>query len=421
MKQKLTELLESKPHSAEEEAILTEIAREDFADISLPQELTDSVFGEIAGLPRRKTAFFRSTVPILIVLSFITTAGFIASKTGLFETSGGSPASETSVLVSDISESETKNIFAAGNTGRNSESIDVGADESADKEALLNATANTRKSNSELLSDKRHESSRKISESNSAASVSQANNSDISRNEQTNSSVSFSSAAKDKSLRIFSVLPVSETLAKLVELLPANNRDKSVPESSRPLFPRDKKDRIFFESPEITGDNCLPFIDNTAYRLHFGYSAFGNNSGPSDIPFENAVYSGSSISGSYRLYAEHEPGFEIGFDNFIQSFSINSGSVDYKQSPVLFYYGATWKYTPQFLEYRGRIYPYARVFAGGTGSGPLLKIGAGTDLRLFGNVYISGGIEYGSLFYNVENIIYNSSKFRGTVGLQIRY
>lgn len=164
-----------------------------------------------------------------------------------------------------------------------------------------------------------------------------------------------------------------------------------------------------------------PFIDDTKWYVAINYLDNSQINVNTNIPAENASYANTSISGAYRFSPSNAVGVEFGFQNFAQSFKINNGGLSYEQSPLLFYYSAYWRYSPDYLVMLDRVYPYMKVLGGGTSSGPIVKGQVGTLLRVYNNLYFNVGAEYGTLFYNVENTLYHPQNIGITLGIQVNY
>lgn len=122
----------------------------------------------------------------------------------------------------------------------------------------------------------------------------------------------------------------------------------------------------------------------------------------------------------YKLTEYSKIGFEIGQENFSQNFRTFEGLI-YQQSPNLLYLGLNYTYLTNFIELPMDATPYAQISALATTIGPILKINSGISLFASNNFSINLGIEYLSLFYNVNSNIYNSNKINLTGGLVFNF
>ncbi len=159
------------------------------------------------------------------------------------------------------------------------------------------------------------------------------------------------------------------------------------------------------------------FIDNTKWSFAVNYFPTNQNV----VALEKESYANTSFRAGYRINQNSTFGLELGFDNYNQQFASDYGKERYNQTPLLFYYGAYWRYSPEKLSIGTRVFPYMQAFGGGTIVGPIAKGSVGTKIRVFGNFYVNVGAEYGMLLYNVEDILYHSDKYGLTFGLQLNY
>ncbi len=125
----------------------------------------------------------------------------------------------------------------------------------------------------------------------------------------------------------------------------------------------------------------------------------------------------------YQINNNHSIGVSIGQEQYGQNFTRLTDGVVYsfKQNPMLFWYGLTYKLTLPELLYANVIYPYATVVIGGTTVGPLGRIQAGLTYQPDKRVSFTLGAEASALYYNVQNNIYSSKKLGFTYGIGIHY
>lgn len=137
----------------------------------------------------------------------------------------------------------------------------------------------------------------------------------------------------------------------------------------------------------------------------------------------NPWFSNMSLALSYNFDKNHSLGFAIGQEAFMQDFTnLTDGIVySFKQNPLLFWYGLQYKLTLPDLIYANVIYPYASVLVGGTTVGPMGRIQAGLTFKPDKRVSFYLGAEASTLYYNVQNNIYNTTKYGVTYGIGLHY
>jgi hypothetical protein len=410
MEKNLLRFLESEPHSAVEEAILGEIAREDLAGIAIPGEVTDSIFNQIGGTSKR-TGAFKFALLLLFAVLTTGTGSYLAWQSGLLADMFGSGSVQ--VTASAVREPVVENTGneISGEVSNAQSSIENNAIVKSN-DGSINSGSSVGNSNGVYNSESgTHNSGNSNYAFANATRNSDKNNKKISAANDINSD----SRNTNSIYAIENATILEEDLGFIGKILAS---DFSLLSSEKNGF--SNFDELSLTPVAITSNINMPFIDNTKYRFQLRFLAPSGQSEYQDVT-DNKMYAHTGFSGSYRFKENHEIGIEIGFDYFSQEFASNAGTVDYRQNPLLFYYGGTWKYTPTYLAIGSRVYPYMQLFAGGTSTGPLFKTGLGASVRLFGNMYLTGGAEYGRLIYNVEGTMYNSSKLGATVGFEIRY
>lgn len=132
-----------------------------------------------------------------------------------------------------------------------------------------------------------------------------------------------------------------------------------------------------------------------------------------------SILNDKSIGVFYRLNDNLIVGLELGKEVYNQEFKYYDGGINkvQKQSPSLFWYGATLRYTPFDLMLNDDFYPYIQATAGGTDIGLLGKVQAGISLDLLRNIGVNIGYEYSGAQYSINKSSSVSTKHGLTIGL----
>lgn len=122
----------------------------------------------------------------------------------------------------------------------------------------------------------------------------------------------------------------------------------------------------------------------------------------------------------YAVNDFHSFGIEIGQEAFNQEFKTADG-LQYLQSPVLLWGGASYRLSAKEWIAPYYLYPYVQQSIGASTIGPISKSQIGIVWQVASPISINIGMEYGVLFYNVNSKLYNSQKFGITGGLNIGF
>lgn len=125
----------------------------------------------------------------------------------------------------------------------------------------------------------------------------------------------------------------------------------------------------------------------------------------------------------YKLNGSNALGAEFGWEAFPQQFKHNIEGIvhNQKQAPILFWYGASYRYSADRLLFNGIINPFAVATIGGTTAGPLLRGQLGLEFNPYSNIgFIISG-DFSNLFYNVDGKIYNTSKTGLAYGVSFKF
>jgi len=161
----------------------------------------------------------------------------------------------------------------------------------------------------------------------------------------------------------------------------------------------------------------------TDYTVYLrGYSAKSNVN--VNVPSQsNPWFINMGLGAAYNINNEHRVGVEIGQEAYPQVFQRSSWGEEltFYQNPVLFWYGATYRYSMTDIIIPDVLYPYAQVMGGFTEVGPVGRAQLGLSYRPDERVSFNLGLEGSGLWYNVDNTIYNTKKFGFTYGVSINY
>ena len=153
---------------------------------------------------------------------------------------------------------------------------------------------------------------------------------------------------------------------------------------------------------------------------------FSGRSNPTVGPASQSTglwFANMNASVLYKLTDVQSLGVSVGQEQFAQVFTVDNGinQLRYKQNPMLFWYGLSYKVSMIDLGYNRVLYPYGEVFGGATQAGPLGKCQLGFELKPSDNVSFNLGAELGSLVYNVQNKLYMTNKYAIIYGFSLHY
>lgn len=112
-------------------------------------------------------------------------------------------------------------------------------------------------------------------------------------------------------------------------------------------------------------------------------------------------------------------GAEFGAEPYSQIYLDPNTSVQFEQTPNIFYFGVAGKFALQDAKFLG-IYPAAQLFAGSSSLGPLFRTNLTLQYDMFGKVGLFFGTEGGVVFYSNNNVWYKSGKLGLIGGLNIK-
>lgn len=125
----------------------------------------------------------------------------------------------------------------------------------------------------------------------------------------------------------------------------------------------------------------------------------------------------------YKVNENSAFGIEAGWEHFSQVFDRKIGGKEFTQvqNPMLFWYGASYRYTGVELIIPDIFYPYGQALVGGTATGAIVRAQGGMQLKLTNNFVLLMGYEYRNHFFNVDNTIYSSTRHGLVYGVNFNF
>jgi hypothetical protein len=141
---------------------------------------------------------------------------------------------------------------------------------------------------------------------------------------------------------------------------------------------------------------------------------------PQDV--QDAMLPNTAFSLTIPLSSFHRVGVEMGSESFTQSFTGMDGDrpAEWTQTPVLFWIGATYQFTPWDLELLPGLSPFAQATIGGAFSqGPVGRGTVGLAYQPVGPVRMTVGLDGSALFYQFQNSWFTTTKWGLSYGLSV--
>ncbi|GEM_PF-1140100 len=199
---------------------------------------------------------------------------------------------------------------------------------------------------------------------------------------------------------------------------PINKNRNALLVNNSNLIPLSQTDNSAIVNPYLLADD---FISN--FNLSFRGFTTRNETVVQVSSQSNPWFKNMGIGVSYNIANNHEFGVEIGQEAFSQNFDrkLYGEELTYFQNPVLFWYGAKYKYSMKQLFVPNVFYPYFEIMGGFTKVGPLGRAQIGLSYSPDKRVTFNLGLEGSSLWYNVQKKIYDSKKIGLTYGVSVSY
>lgn len=177
----------------------------------------------------------------------------------------------------------------------------------------------------------------------------------------------------------------------------------------------------------FTQQDKLSYISQPADKLpvtvRFRSLASGiSSASATPMSVQNALLPNSAYGLFLPLNSEHRIGLEMGTESFKQVFEgvVDGRTGQYTQTPVLFWMGATYNYTPAGNWFIPGLSPFAEATAGiAFAQGPVGRATVGLSYQPIGLLKISAGIDASTLMYGYQNQRFFSSKIGMSYGISI--
>ncbi|MFZ9870985.1 MAG: hypothetical protein ACO3E0_07530 [Candidatus Kapaibacteriota bacterium] len=141
---------------------------------------------------------------------------------------------------------------------------------------------------------------------------------------------------------------------------------------------------------------------------------------PTPASVRDAVLPNTSFGLLFPISQQHALGVEMGTESFRQQFTgaAEDRLVQYTQTPVLFWMGATYRWTPLEFSFLPGLAPVLDATLGvAVQQGPLARASVGLQYQPVGPLQISVGIDAAALMYRHDGTWFSSTKWGPTIGL----
>lgn len=141
---------------------------------------------------------------------------------------------------------------------------------------------------------------------------------------------------------------------------------------------------------------------------------------PTPASVRDAVLPNTSFALLFPISQQHALGVEMGTESFRQQFTGTADDrlVQYTQTPVLFWMGASYRWTPLEFSFLPGLAPVLDATLGvAVQQGPLARASVGLQYQPVGPLQISVGIDAAALMYRHDGTWFSSTKWGPTIGL----
>lgn len=175
----------------------------------------------------------------------------------------------------------------------------------------------------------------------------------------------------------------------------------------------------------ITSQNNTSVFSQKLRNITLGFRGYMLKSEPEvNVNLaEKGILSNSGFSIGYNISKNTNIGFEFGQEKFAQKYTLRrDGEITYyKQNPLLWWYGLYLQQSISNIFQIKELRPMARIFIGGTPVGPLARGMLGFQYTPDERVNLYLGWEGAILGYKVQNEIYKTKKSGITYGVSVKY
>lgn len=141
---------------------------------------------------------------------------------------------------------------------------------------------------------------------------------------------------------------------------------------------------------------------------------------PVPASVRDAIMPNSAFGLLFPINQYHAVGVEMGTESFRQQFTgtLDERQVEYTQTPVLFWMGATYRWTPMRNGLLPGLVPFADATLGAAvQQGPIARASVGLQYQPVGPVQITVGLDAAALMYRHGGTWFASTKWGPTLGL----
>lgn len=389
---------------------LINLAQSDMSSISVPLSATTGIFNKIGvplpetnnislpELPERKSAFRYSGLILLLLLLFTSGTAYYLFKENL-------QLKDKLVENKSIQQLNEKEIPITSSYSDNSsfENEIFGFDDNANSD-FNNVNIEKSKHNS-------YTTSKRLSQTDKSKDLISLNNLTNTNYADANQTSGNDGSNLNNLIIVFPSKPHSNVIngkGILSGLRSSRNNDNA-----------NHSSQLHSQLPESFRYSYMSLLNSDNSRSLFSISirkmSSEQNYPPPVVNAQESSLSNFSAGIAYNYSNEWSFSIEFGIESFAQQFT--SQNLNYTQTPELFWSGLTVRYTPMYLPMSGVITPYISQTLAYTKIGPLSRTQIGINVipsKYFG---VFAGAEYGTLFYSLDDNIYNSGKLGWTAGL----
>lgn len=143
---------------------------------------------------------------------------------------------------------------------------------------------------------------------------------------------------------------------------------------------------------------------------------------PTPESVQSAMLPNTAFALMIPLNQQHRVGIEMGTESFTQTYTGLDGvhEAEWTQTPVLFWLGATYQFTPSEFRILPGLMPFAQATIGAAFSqGPVGRATIGLAYQPIGPIKFTLGLDGSALFYTFQNTWFTSTKWGLSYGLSI--
>lgn len=185
----------------------------------------------------------------------------------------------------------------------------------------------------------------------------------------------------------------------------------------------DSAESVDFSSVNV--DAIRPSLASVYRGFALQVRGFNGTSLPKESIESNAtpMFDNGSMGLYYIISANHRVGLEVGQESFSQSFhgEVNGHPAHYEQNPHTIWYGASYRYQMDRIDFLLGIAPTAQITLGGSGLGGVAREFIGVDIAPLEGISLLAGIDAGTLLYRSGGRWFSTQKLGFTYGATVRF